>query len=213
MFFLTIIKTFQDNIWGMLLVASFYILAVLSALILHEIAHGWVALKCGDPTAKFAGRLSLNPKKHLDPLGVLLFLIIGIGWAKPVPVQPANFRHQKRGWFFVSIAGIVTNLIIAFIASFFFVLLYDYTMWRLLFEWIMVINIMFAVFNLLPIPPLDGFNILASMAPYSKFVMFLRRYSMVMLVLLLMFIGYMEFLFLAREGIMQMFKAFWGLFF
>ena len=89
---------------------------ILFSLILHECAHGYVALKCGDPTAKMLGRLSLNPARHLDPLGTLCMFLLGFGWAKPVPVNPRNFRDFRRDDFFVSIAGITVNLTI-FIAA------------------------------------------------------------------------------------------------
>jgi len=85
---------------------------ILFSLILHECAHGYVALKCGDPTAKMLGRLSLNPARHLDPLGTLCMFVLGFGWAKPVPVNPRNFRDFRRDDFFVSIAGITVNLTI-----------------------------------------------------------------------------------------------------
>ena len=85
--------------------------AILPALILHEVAHGYMAYRLGDPTAKLMGRLSLNPLKHLDPLGTLSMFLIGLGWAKPVPVDPRFFRHPRRDDFLVSIAGITANLI------------------------------------------------------------------------------------------------------
>ena len=89
---------------------------ILFSLILHECAHGYVALKCGDPTAKMLGRLSLNPARHLDPLGTLCMFLFGFGWAKPVPVNPRNFRDYRRDDFFVSIAGITVNLTIFIVA-------------------------------------------------------------------------------------------------
>ena len=87
-------------------------IAVLASLILHECAHGYVAYRCGDPTAKMIGRLTLNPKAHLDVMGTISLLVLGFGWARPVPVNPQNFRHGRRDDFFVSIAGIVTNLLL-----------------------------------------------------------------------------------------------------
>lgn len=89
---------------------------ILFSLILHECAHGYVALRCGDPTAKMLGRLSLNPARHLDPLGTLCMFVLGFGWAKPVPVNPRNFRDFRRDDFFVSIAGITVNLTIFIVA-------------------------------------------------------------------------------------------------
>lgn len=83
---------------------------VLLSLILHEVAHGYVALRCGDPTAKWMGRLTLDPRKHLDPIGTACMLLLGFGWAKPVPVNPRNFKNYRRDDFLVSIAGITVNL-------------------------------------------------------------------------------------------------------
>ena len=91
--------------------------AVLLALMLHEIAHGYVAMLCGDPTAKNMGRLTLNPLKHLSPIGTLMMFTVGMGWAKPVPVNPNNYRHGRRDDFLVSIAGVTVNFILFFIAT------------------------------------------------------------------------------------------------
>jgi Zn-dependent protease len=196
-----------------LLVLIFYVFAILSALILHEVAHGWVALKCGDPTPKFAGRLSLNPARHLDPVGALCFVLIGFGWAQPVPINPYNFRKYKLGCFLVSISGIVTNLIIGFTASFFFALLDNTgTIWAQLFAYIMVINIAFAVFNLLPVPPLDGFNMLASLTkPANRVVAWLRRNQMVMLIVLLLVIQFTGLFSIIHNFVVKLFLDFWGL--
>lgn len=101
---------------GFLITMAYTWGVILFSLILHECAHGYVALKCGDPTAKMLGRLSLNPARHLDPLGTLCMFLLGFGWAKPVPVNPRNFRNYRRDDFFVSIAGITVNLTI-FIVS------------------------------------------------------------------------------------------------
>lgn len=193
-----------------LLIVVFYLFAVLSALILHEVAHGWVAYKCGDPSPKYAGRLSLNPARHLDPLGTLCFLLVGFGWAIPVPINPQNFTHPKRGCFLVSIAGIVTNLLLAFVASFFFVLLY-HSIWGYLFEFIMLVNIVFATFNLLPLAPLDGFNLVAALAPRSGYVRFMnnnRLWSMIILLVIIYFTNVLGYL---QNGLTTLFLDFWGL--
>ena len=138
------------SIYETLALLAFYAIAVLSALILHEVAHGLVALWCGDPSAKFAGRLSLNPAKHLDGFGTLCFLLFGFGWATPVPINSLNFKHRKTGCILVSLAGIAVNLVLAFIASFFYVLLAG-SVWQYFFMYMFLINIVFATFNLLPI--------------------------------------------------------------
>lgn len=188
----------------------FYVFAVLSALILHEISHGYVAFRCGDPTAKFARRLNLNPSNHLDPLGTVCFLIFGFGWARPVPINPYNFRRFKKGCFLVSIAGIVMNLTIGFVASPFYVLLAD-TIWGELFAYILIVNISFAVFNFLPVPPLDGFNIWASLSkPNNRAVMWLRENQMAMLIFLMVIIQFTNILSYLTTFVLGVFGVIWG---
>ena len=104
------------------LLASF--LAVMVVITLHEFSHAFVAYKCGDPTAKFSGRMTLNPIKHFDPIGIVMFALVGFGWARPVPVNPNNFLHYRSGSFWTSAAGIITNYISAFLFYPIF-LLYD----------------------------------------------------------------------------------------
>ena len=105
-------SSFRANPLETLLQIVFMIVALLLTLILHEIGHGFVALKCGDPTAKMLGRLTLNPLKHLDPIGTVCMLFLHIGWAKPVPVNPRNFRHYRSDYIKVALAGIAVNLIL-----------------------------------------------------------------------------------------------------
>ncbi len=143
------------------------VIGVAYSIILHEVAHGFAALIYGDNTAKSAGRLSLNPLKHIDPVGtVILPLILFIfnmpifGWAKPVPVNPLNFKHQRSGIIVVSIAGVVVNFIIMILMFLFFVL------FKL--EGFLVVaslNLMLFIFNLLPFPPLDGYNFFSMLLP------------------------------------------------
>lgn len=102
---------------GFIIYMCYYVFAILFSLILHECAHGYMALRCGDPTAKMMGRLSLNPARHLDPLGTVFMFLLGFGWAKPVPVNPRNFQNYRRDDFLVSIAGIITNLTIFLICT------------------------------------------------------------------------------------------------
>ena len=97
---------------GTLITLAYIAVCILFSLILHECAHGWVALKCGDPTAKMLGRLTLNPAKHLDPVGTICMVFLRVGWAKPVPINPRNFRKFRRDYILVSLAGIVTNLLL-----------------------------------------------------------------------------------------------------
>ena len=97
---------------------AYLAVVILFSLIIHECAHGWVALKCGDPTAKMLGRLSLDPRKHLDPMGTICMVFLHFGWAKPVPVNPRNFRNYRRDYILVSLAGIVTNLCVCLFSIF-----------------------------------------------------------------------------------------------
>ncbi|HOG82260.1 MAG TPA: site-2 protease family protein, partial [Smithellaceae bacterium] len=153
--------------------AAFILLAVLLlySVIFHEVAHGWVAYKMGDETAKWLGRLTLNPIKHIDPIGSLMLLVVGFGWAKPVPVNLENIPapQRRKGLILVSAAGATANIIIAFCAL---------LVWRLMspapgsmmynvLYLLANINILLAAFNLIPIPPLDGSKILMGFTPES----------------------------------------------
>lgn len=188
---------------GFLIFLLYFAVAILASLILHEVAHGYVAYRCGDPTAKMLGRLSLDPRKHLDPIGTACLVLLGFGWAKPVPVNPHNFRRGTRDDFLVSIAGVTVNFTL-FLLSILIATLLNPLLWRpeaiqdnggaasflsssgigyavlvngegkfneafMLHPWLQHIqrfllmfgtmNLGLAVFNLLPIPPLDGFHV------------------------------------------------------
>jgi len=152
---------------------SFVILSVLLlySVIFHELAHGWVAYKMGDPTAKLLGRLTLNPIKHLDPFGSLMLLIVGFGWAKPVPINLGNIPadQRRKGLILVSAAGITANIIFAFVALLLLRLISPEPsgMAQQVLLLLAHINIILAAFNLIPIPPLDGSKILMGFAPES----------------------------------------------
>lgn len=144
--------------------AAFVLLAIplLYSIIVHELAHGWVAYRMGDPTAKYLGRLTLNPLKHLDPIGTAMLFIFGFGWAKPVPVDFSRIGRSRGGLIAVSAAGIVANLIFAFLSVLALRLIAPSprgTIGQMLY-FLAQINIMLASFNLIPIPPLDGSKIL-----------------------------------------------------
>ena len=157
---------------------TFVLVAVplLYSVIIHELAHGWVAHRMGDQTAKWQGRLSLNPLRHLDPIGTLMLFLFGFGWAKPVPVNFENLRDPRRGFIFVSAAGVVANLILAFAAFLLDHLLSPSPSGVLapVLYYMAQINIMLAAFNLIPIPPLDGSKILMGFAPETLRVALLR---------------------------------------
>ena len=159
------VSSLQRDPLGTLLEIVFMIVALLLSLMLHEIGHGYVALKCGDPTAKMMGRLSLNPRKHLDPVGMICMFFLGIGWARPVPVNPNNFRKRNRDTILVSVAGICVNLILFLLSTFLYVLTYKTGGGAVIGyarEFLVIMlsyNISLAVFNLVPVPPLDGYRL------------------------------------------------------
>ncbi len=158
------------------------ILAILVALTVHEWAHAFAAKRLGDDTAESMGRLTLNPIAHIDPLGAILFLLVGFGWAKPVPVDTRNFRHPVRDAAIVAVAGPLSNLVLAFIAAVIAVILGLETVtlstggmsaadaaWGVLTAFLVAslqVNLALMAFNLLPIPPLDGSNILRLFIPW-----------------------------------------------
>jgi len=147
---------------------AFLLIAIplLYSIVLHELAHGWVAFRMGDPTAKQLGRLSLNPLKHVDPVGTIMLFMFGFGWAKPVPVNFNRLRDRHMAMILVSAAGIAANLLLAFAAIFLDRLLAPSPsgMLAALLYYLAQINIMLAAFNLIPLPPLDGSKILLGFA-------------------------------------------------
>lgn len=173
---------------------------VFCTLPIHEFAHAWVATKLGDQTPRLQGRLTLNPMAHVSPIGALMILLVGFGYAKPVGVNPRNFKDSKKGMALVAVAGPVSNLIMGFVAEFFAILCLKFasnandsfmlTAVYLFFNYAAVVNIQLAVFNFLPIPPLDGSRILQLLIPskyYYKFMQY-ERY-IIWIVFALLFTG------------------------
>lgn len=154
-------------------------IVLFTAITVHECAHGFVAYKLGDPTAKYSGRLTLNPIAHLDIWGALCMLLCGFGWAKPVPINPMYFRDRKRDSAICALAGPVSNILLALIGVLLAALFDSLVMFRhynfitgfvsQFFRQLISVNIGFAVFNLIPFPPLDGSKVLGAFLPYEKY--------------------------------------------
>ncbi len=225
------INDFSTDPAGTLITLAYVAVCILFSLILHECAHGWVALKCGDPTAKMLGRLTLNPAKHLDPIGTICMVFLHIGWAKPVPVNPRNFRHFRRDYILVSLAGIAVNLLLCVLSLLISALLCRFIYqsdileyvrkssmqnnlidayhmflpnavlngefqivtgsmnsgneWALylqrFFLMLAQMNMSLAVFNLLPVPPLDGYRFLDMFVFKGKLTLNARMEQMISL--------------------------------
>jgi len=166
---------------------------IIIAMVIHEYAHARVAVALGDFTPRMMGRLTLSPMAHLDPIGLLMLLVAHFGWAKPVQINPYNFENPRRDDILVSVAGPAANLLTAFVTLLVIVFMakLDLPMsdgMYLVFNFIMIININFAIFNMLPIPPLDGSHILKQLLPYELSQKYeeLERYSMLFLIIILM---------------------------
>jgi Zn-dependent protease len=171
------------------------IIPLLYSVVIHEVAHGWVANRMGDPTAKLLGRLSLNPLKHLDPVGTLMLFLVGFGWAKPVPINMNNIADRRRGLIFVSSAGILANILLAFGSLLVYRLLGQSLTGTvaLIANYTAYINITLAALNLIPIPPLDGSKILMGFASRNTqyFLARIEPYGFFILIALL-YLGWLD---------------------
>ena len=165
--------------------------ALLLAVTVHEVAHGWVANRLGDPTARLAGRLTLNPLPHIDPVGAIAFVLAGFGWAKPVPVNATNFRHPRRDMAIVAAAGPLSNFVLAFIGFALWLELQRAGATWLVTEplgYVYAFNLALAIFNLIPLPPLDGGHFLPTFLPRraGPLLYQLHRYGPLLLIVLVL---------------------------
>lgn len=162
------------------------------ALVIHEYAHAKAADVMGDFTPRMTGRLTLNPMAHIDPIGLIMLLVVRFGWAKPVMINARNFRNWRQGELLVALAGPVANLLVAFISLLAMAVLFKLGMFsegvRLVLSMMVLFNINFAIFNMLPLPPLDGSKVLMVLLPgrLAYKLMSLERYSFIILIFLMM---------------------------
>jgi len=186
------------------LVVQFLIISplLLVSLVLHELAHGWVAWKLGDPTAKLHGRLTLNPLKHLDTWGTVMLAVTFLGsgghfffgWAKPVPISPWHFKDPQRGMLLVGAAGPITNYLLAVVAAGLIWLTYTWSPWLEQTLYILfALNVILGTINLIPIPPLDGSRVLGGFLPreaYARWVTYDRYGNYVFLGLFVVMVAF-----------------------
>ncbi|MEI6305570.1 MAG: site-2 protease family protein [Deltaproteobacteria bacterium] len=186
-----------------LLKLSIMLVPGMLAIVCHEVSHGYIAWRLGDPTARMLGRLTLNPLKHIDIIGTLMIFFVGIGWAKPVPVTFQNLRNPKRDMIWVAAAGPITNLLLAVISAILlrvavfignpavsatpFSMILEPLVLMLAFS--VYINLLLAIFNMIPVPPLDGGRVLTGLLPYRQAAALSRiePYGMVIIIMLVFF--------------------------
>ncbi len=176
---------------------------IIIGITFHEAAHGYVSHWLGDPTPKNQGRLSLNPLAHIDPMGFIALLLVGFGWGKPVMIDPRYYKNPKRDELLVSLAGVTTNLIIAIIFAVIQILLIEagiayslgstWNMLNLMIQYVVFVNLVLMCFNLLPIPPLDGFSVITQLFDLRRYDWYYKLYSNGFFILMaLVFIGALD---------------------
>ncbi len=218
---LSILSNSQMTAMQKLLMILISIFCVLLSLSIHEMGHGLAAYLMGDRTAQSRGRLSINPIHHIDPIGGLCLLLFGFGWAKPVPINPYNFNNKKGGMVLTSLAGPFTNFVLAFVAEIGVVALgsmtfsseniaYDiasvsYT----ICSYLAIMNLGLGIFNLIPIPPLDGSKVLNAVLPtdiYFKYMQY-ERFGFIILILLMNFGVFNRFLNFCVSGVLNFYTS------
>ena len=202
-----------------LLMILYLLPAFVIALSFHEAAHAWMANKMGDPTARNLGRMTLDPTKHIDLFGVISFLIIGFGWAKPVPTNPRNYYNYKKANVLVALAGVTTNLALSFV--FYLVLFLVNVVFGVtnqiiitILYYIVMMNMVLFVFNLIPIPPLDGHHLISGFIARKspKFYMVYMRYGQYLLLILVFTRALSSLMYYVTNGLLSLYSLFFGLF-
>lgn len=202
------------------------VFCVLLSLTVHELCHGLAAYWMGDKTAKSSGRLSMNPLHHLEPMGALCLFLFGFGWARPVPVNPWNFKHKKAGMVLTSLAGPISNFLLAFVAQLGTVLLFQvlYTtgevtvgyrlaeVCHMICYYLVVINLGLGIFNLIPVPPLDGSKVLTAILPARLYFWLMQweRYGFIILIILINLPFFNSFLYSCENVILSFYNLLIG---
>ena len=190
----------MSSILSFIVERLYVIPGILIGLSVHEYGHAKVAQMCGDKTGEYQGRVSLDPRAHIDPVGIIALLLVGFGWGKPVMIDPRQFRHPRRDQILVGLAGVFNNLICALVFAFvyrfalqllprtFLASTFGGVVVNILLE-IVVINLSLMIFNLIPIPPLDGFGVVCGIFNLygTKFYWYARRYGMIVLIMMMYF--------------------------
>lgn len=166
--------------------------AIIIAMVFHEYAHARVADALGDPTARYMGRLTLNPVAHIDWIGLIMLILLRFGWAKPVMINPSNLENPRRDDIIISLAGPLANLLIAFVGAgiYYFLMMNQISIspgLRMVLSYIILYNVNFAIFNMIPIPPLDGSHVIANLLPskLAEYYESLARFGFIILIALL----------------------------